>query len=185
MMAAGDEMGRTQRGNNNAYCQDNEISWVSWELSPEQQALLDFVSNLLRLRREHPVLRRRRFLHGRRSEHAEAKDLVWLRADGAEMTSQDWQSGHTRCLAMRLAGDAIEEADERGRRIVDDSFLLMLNANDHNVRFTVSRVVPAPRWVCVIDTGTPARVGRTFAGGARYVLQARSLALFVMRRARG
>ncbi|MGE3840310.1 MAG: glycogen debranching protein GlgX [Vicinamibacterales bacterium] len=184
MIAAGDEIGRTQRGNNNAYCQDNEVSWQSWDLTPEQQDLQQFVQGLLSLRRAHPALRRRRFLRGLKVEGADVKDVVWLAPDGHELSEHQWHDTHARCLGMRLEGHAIAETDDRGRSVVDDSLLLLLNATDRGVRFTLSALVPSPRWTCVVDTGLPTRVGKVFRGGVPYVMQPRSLALFLLPRAK-
>src|SRR6185436_12770212 len=108
MICGGDEMGRTQRGNNNAYCQDNELSWHDWSLDRRRKALLDFTRRLIRLRRRHPVLRRKQFFYGR-AIYSDLKDLTWFRPDGREMTEADWQNGLTRCFGLRLAGDAIAE----------------------------------------------------------------------------
>ena len=98
MICGGDEIGRTQRGNNNAYCQDNELSWYDWKLDRSARELLAFVQRLIQLRREHPVLRRRRFFQGRRIRGSEVKDLAWFRPDGKEMTDEDWNKGYVRCL---------------------------------------------------------------------------------------
>src|SRR6185436_2983454 len=111
MLCGGDELGRTQGGNNNAYCQDNETSWFDWDLKDRDRQLLAFVQRLIRLRREQPVLRRRRFFQGRRIRGSEIKDIAWFRPDGHEMTDEDWNTGYARSLAVRLAGDAIEEMD--------------------------------------------------------------------------
>ena len=137
MICGGDEMGRTQQGNNNAYCQDNEISWFDWNLTKPQQALLAFTKRLIALRQEHPVFRRRRFFQGRRIRGAEVKDLSWLRPDGKEMTDEDWAKGYVRCLGVRLAGHAIEEKDSKGRPIMDDTFLILLNAHHEPRPFTL------------------------------------------------
>ncbi|HWS02821.1 MAG TPA: glycogen debranching protein GlgX, partial [Gammaproteobacteria bacterium] len=119
MLLAGDEMGRTQNGNNNAYCQDNEISWVNWEIDIYDQEFLDFVRKVIHVRNEHPVFRRRHFFQGRHIKGANVKDIVWLRPDGEEMTDREWNQYHARCLGLLLHGDAIEEHDERGRKIYD------------------------------------------------------------------
>src|SRR4029434_11184790 len=124
MLLAGDELGRTQQGNNNAYCQDNDISWVNWALSRSAKAQLEFTRRLIRLRLAHPVFHRRRFFQGRRIEGSEVKDLSWFRPDGKEMTQEEWTNGFTLCLGLRLAGAAIEEVDGAGEPIRDDTFLL-------------------------------------------------------------
>src|SRR5690606_10853684 len=139
MLCAGDEMGRTQGGNNNAYCQDNEVSWIRWDLSERDAELLDFARRLARLRSEHPVFQRRHFFQGRRIRGSELEDLTWLRPDGHEMTEDEWNSGFTRCFGMRLGGDAMLEWDERGERVTDDTFLLLFNADSLNISFTLPR----------------------------------------------
>jgi len=160
MLSHGDELGRTQRGNNNAYCQDNEISWVDWErLGPGDGASLSgFVQRLARLRREHPVFRRRRFFVGRtaRRAGAELPDLVWPAPGGAEMTDADWSAGFTKSFAIFLNGDAITEPDPRGRRIEDDSFLLLFNAHDGDLEFTVPPARYGTAWAVTVDTAAPA-----------------------------
>lgn len=135
MLQAGDEIGRTQQGNNNAYCQNNALSWVDWRLDHPQQNLLTFTKLLIRLFHQHPVLRRRKFFQGRRIHGSEVKDITWFRPDGQEMTEDDWHNWHTRGLALRLAGDAIEEVDTRGRRIRDDTLLILLNGYHEPLSF--------------------------------------------------
>jgi len=137
MLQAGDEIGRTQYGNNNAYCQDNELSWLDWELDSSQQELLDFTRFVIRLFHRHPVLRRRKFFRGRQLRGSEVKDLAWFRPDGQETTDQDWNNGYARVLGVRLAGDAIAEVDEQGNAIVDDTLLLLLNAHHEPLSFTL------------------------------------------------
>jgi len=183
MLCGGDEIGRTQRGNNNAYCQDNVLSWFDWRLDRAQGDLLAFTRDLIALRRRHPVLHRRQFFHGRRIRGSEVKDLTWFRPDGKEMTEEDWQNAHTRCLGLRLAGDAQEEVDPRGERIVDDTFLVLLNAHHEPVPFVLPAHRRGVRWELVLDTraagGHPRQ--RLARGGASYALDGRSLVLFRMR----
>ncbi|HSA63235.1 MAG TPA: glycogen debranching protein GlgX [Nitrospira sp.] len=184
MLCGGDEIGRTQRGNNNAYCQDNEISWVDWKLSKTQQSLLTFTRNLIALRQKHPVFRRRRFFQGRRIRGAEVKDLSWVRPDGKEMTDEDWAQGYVRCLGVRLVGHAIEEKDPKGRPIVDDTFLLLLNAHHEPRPFTLPAHKRGVRWQQVFDTAmydTNGKPVTLIRGGEQYDLEARSLALLRLR----
>src|SRR5690606_9128904 len=130
MILGGDELGRTQRGNNNAYCQDNEISWYDWDLDEEDRAFLAFARQVIALRRAHPALRRRRFFSGREIRGADVKDVQWLRPDGREMGEDDWADGCFATLAVFLAGDALGEVDPATRAPVrDDDLLLMLNGN--------------------------------------------------------
>ncbi|MBI1993855.1 MAG: glycogen debranching protein GlgX [Deltaproteobacteria bacterium] len=140
MLLAGDEIGRTQQGNNNTYCQDNEISWIDWSLDRPRTDLLEFTRVLIRLFHAHSVLRRRRFFQGRRIRGSEVKDLSWFRPDGKEMTEEDWNKPETKCFGLRLAGDAIEEVDQRGNRLVDDTLLMLLNAHYEPRSLTLFRL---------------------------------------------
>ncbi len=150
MMAAGDEFGRTQHGNNNAYCQDNEISWVDWSLAETESDLLEFVRRLAELRRGHPVFRRRRFFRGR--VRGGVRDIVWLTPAGEEMTDADWDTGYAKSLAVFLNGDAISEPGPRGERIRDDSFLLLINAHHESLTFTLPAADFGDGWRSVLDT---------------------------------
>jgi len=137
MIRAGDELSHTQGGNNNAYCQDNEISWLNWELSDRHQAFLEFVKSLIRFRHEQPVLHRRRFFHGRPIRGADVKDLTWFAPTGKEMTDEDWTSGVVRCLGVCMEGEMPNELDERGERIRGDTLLILFNGNPDRVPFTL------------------------------------------------
>jgi hypothetical protein len=179
--AAGHETGRTQRGNNNAWCQDNEISWVDWDWDEAGRDLLEFTRQLIRIFHRHPVLRRRKFFQGRAVRGAESKDISWFRPDGAEMTDNDWRNEQARSLAVRLAGDAIDEVDERGRRVTDDTLLLLLNAHHRAVSFTLPAHRPGDSWEQLLDTRESfgrRRTRRAARGGGTYRVEARSLALF-------
>jgi glycogen operon protein len=151
MLLAGDEFGRTQRGNNNAYCQDNEISWIDWSLVDNEADLLDFVRSLSKLRREHPVFQRRRFFHGHKADDG-TRDIVWLTPAGEEMSAGDWHTGYAKSLAVFLNGDAITEPGTRGERIADDSFLLLINAHHEDMSFTLPEAKYGKRWQRVLDT---------------------------------
>jgi isoamylase len=180
MLLAGDEIGRTQSGNNNAYCQDNEISWLDWKLDRPRRELLDFTRMLIAFRRDHPVLRRRHFFQGRRIRGSEVKDLAWFRPDGKEMSDEDWSNSESRCFGLRLAGDAIEELDDRGNRVVDDTLLILLNAHHEAVAFTLPAHRRKVRWQVVFDTFEPSldrKKPRLVRGGEVYDLKDRSLAV--------
>ena len=125
MFLMGDEVGRTQQGNNNAYCQDNALSWTDWTLTPERQDLLAFTRRMIQVWKQHPVLRRRKFFQGRRIRGADVQDIAWLDPTGTEMTDAMWSSPDVRAIGVRLNGDAIQEVDERGRRIAGDTLLLL------------------------------------------------------------
>ena len=177
MLTGGDEIGRTQRGNNNAYCQDNDLSWMSWTVSRSARAQLEFTRYLLSLRLTHPVFHRRRFFQGRRIQGSEVKDLSWFRPDGKEMTEEEWTNGITRCLGLRLAGDAIEESDQVGEPIRDDTFLLLLNAHHEPVEFVLPAHRAQMRWDLVFDTRDWVTRARSFKVGDQYPLEGRCLAL--------
>ena len=180
MLCGGDEIGRTQHGNNNAYCQDNEISWVDWNLSRAQQDLLAFVKDLIAFRKKHPVLRRRRFFQGRHIRGSEVKDLSWFRPDGKEMSDEDWNAGYSKSLVLRLAGDAIAERDQKGRPIVDDTLLVLLNAHHTPMAFTLLAHKRGIRWQPVLDTalsGKNQKQVSVFKGGEQYEMEARSIAV--------
>ncbi len=179
MICGGDEIGRTQHGNNNAYCQDNEISWFNWDISSEEQALFTFTSALIMLRAAHPVFRRRQFFQGRSIYGADIKDLSWFRPDGQEMTEDDWNQGYVRCLGVRLAGDRIEEKDHLGNPILDDTFLLLMNAHHEPIEFTLPTPPANVPWQLVLDTVQdviPANAP-LITEGNRYDLKGRSLAV--------
>src|SRR5678816_192013 len=142
MISGGDEVGRTQRGNNNAYCQDNDISWTPWTLPRADRDFLDFTRRLIRIWKEHPVLRRRKFFQGRRIRGADVLDIAWLDPSGREMTDETWNSPDVRCLGVRLNGDAIDEMDERGDRIVGETLVIMLNAGEDTVPFSLPETGP-------------------------------------------
>ena len=179
MLLAGDEIGRTQEGNNNAYCQDNEISWIDWNVDRTQLELLEFARRLIRLYQEHPVLHRRKFFQGRRIRGSEVKDLTWFRPDGKEMTDEDWNNPFARSLGLRLAGDAIEDVDERGNRILDDTLLILLNGHHEPISFVLPAHKPRMRWHLILDTreSMGRRKHRPIRGGTPYDMEARSLAL--------
>ncbi|OGB98457.1 MAG: glycogen debranching enzyme GlgX [candidate division NC10 bacterium RIFCSPLOWO2_12_FULL_66_18] len=184
MLCGGDEIGRTQQGNNNAYCQDNETSWFDWKLDKRRRDLLAFTRFLIELRRRHPVLRRRQFFYGRRIHGSEVKDLAWFRPDGKEMTEEDWTNAQTRALGLRLAGDAIEDVDAQGNRITDDTLLILLNAHHEPLPFTLPAHRPGVKWELLLDTRTPEgrRLHRPMKGGEVYNLEGRGLALLRLRR---
>jgi isoamylase len=176
MISHGDELGRTQRGNNNAYCQDNETSWIDWELTPDRKALCEFVRQLVHFRLSEPALRRRKYFQGRSIRGG--KDVAWLAPDGREMTDEAWNADFVRSLGMMLSGSAIEEVDERGEPIVGDTLLVLLNAHHDKVPFTLPDLEPDQQWQRVFDTVSAATPERTYRAGGRYPLHGRSVAVF-------
>ncbi len=184
MLLGGDEQGRTQQGNNNAYCQDTELSWFAWPPSPLGQRLLEFTRGLIRLRLDNPVFHRRTFFQGRRIHGSAVKDLSWFRPDGKEMTEEEWNNDFGRCVGLRLAGNAIEEEDDMGEPIAGDTFLVLLNAHHEPVPFKLPAHEARVRWECVLDTRDwEAPAPRpTFRAGEEYDLEGRSLAVLRLRR---
>ncbi|ESQ00828.1 Glycogen debranching enzyme [Streptomyces sp. ADI96-15] len=190
MLSHGDEFARTQRGNNNAYCQDSEISWVHWpdqgdgKATPQEpeggQSLLDFTRAMVWLRRDHPVFRRRRFFHGRpvRGTHDDLSDIAWYTPEGEEMTQRDWDSAQARALTVFLNGNAISEPGPRGESIHDDSFLLMFNASPEPLEFLVPTGL-GQEWQAVVETAAPQGArpgdGPKVEAGQRLTLPDRSL----------
>ncbi len=154
MLYGGDEISRSQNGNNNAYCQDNEISWHDWELDENRKALLAFVKGLIQLRHEHPVLRRRKFFQGRSIRGADIKDIMWLRADGEEMSDEDWKSSWIRCIGMLMSGETSDEFDEKGQGVKDDTLLVLLNSYHEPVSFSLPVPVADVKWQVILDTTT-------------------------------
>ena len=155
MLLAGDELGRTQQGNNNAYCQDNEISWVAW--AEADNDLLEFVRILAGLRRDHPVFRRRRFFRGTPPSGDGIGDIAWFSPSGRHMTDADWDGGYSNAIAVFLNGAAITEPGPYGGRVADDSFLLLFNASPDEVSFKVPERPHNGPWEVVLDTGMPQR----------------------------
>jgi isoamylase len=154
MLLGGDEFGRTQHGNNNAWCQDNEISWFDWSVLEENAELHEFVKKLIVLRRAHPVFRRRQFLRGTDEDGSGLPDVWWFRTDGHRMTKSDWESGE-RTVGMFLNGEEIAAPDEKGQRILDESFLLLFNAHHEEVTFTLPNRRFGEHWSLVLSTTEP------------------------------
>ncbi len=176
MLSHGDELGRTQQGNNNAYCHDSELTWINWNLTDDQKALCDFTRQLVQLRLQEPVLRRRKYFQGRSIRGG--KDVAWLAPDGREMTDEAWSADFVRSVGMLLSGHGIEEVDEHGEPIVGDTLLLLLSAHHDEVLFTLPDLDPAHYWQRLFDTVDPHATPRAMKAGAAYALQGRSVALF-------
>jgi len=189
MLLAGDELGRSQQGNNNAYCQDNEISWVDWDTASQDKDLQEFACALAAFRRRHPVFRRRRFFHGAAGRAGETPgDIAWLTPSGREMTDNDWNTGYAKALGAFLNGDAISEPNPQGDRVRDDTFLLLFNAGNQPVTFTLPGARFGHAWTPVLDTASPAvprdppetPEPRRRSAGARVAVRAH--AMIVLRR---
>ncbi len=192
MLLAGDELGRTQGGNNNSYCQDTELSWVDWDAADKHSDLIDFVATLSALRREHPIFRRRRFFSGLTGGSIDGqRDILWLSPSGGEMTGNDWDAGYSRSLAVCVNGDAITEPGPRGERITDADFILLLNAHSEPVTFTIPPGIGASGgiWRIVVDTGSPMSLAADSvvpgsATSAGYSAEVGSHAIMVLQAAR-
>ena len=180
MLLAGDEMGHSQGGNNNAYCQDNELSWLDWDLGEDDRNFMAFVAQMIALRRRHPVFSRRRFLQGQRPGEA-IREVAWLTPSGAEMTEEDWSKDYTRCLGVYLAGTAIERVDRRGRTVQDANLLVLINAHHEAIPFVLPEFNPPNRWRKLMDTAQDAASADSgeYPAGEPYPLQGRSMALLI------
>jgi glycogen operon protein len=172
MLCGGDEIGRTQAGNNNGYCQDNELSWTDWQLGETRQDLLAFVRRLIALRLENPVFTRRRFFQGRPIRGAGVKDIAWLAPSGEEMDDRAWSAEFVRCLGMMLSGDLVDEVDERGEKISGDTMLVLFNAGHEPMPFVLP---PERSWTRVLDTAHPDAAEAD--GPGPYALEAHAVAV--------
>ncbi|HTS79049.1 MAG TPA: glycogen debranching protein GlgX [Myxococcaceae bacterium] len=181
MLLGGDEIGRTQRGNNNAYCQDNEISWYDWNLDERRKSLLAFTRRLVRMRMEQPVLRRRRFFRGEQIWDSHLKDLAWFRPDGTVMTPEDWTQPFVRSLGYLLGGDAIATTDTQGNKVTGDTLLILMNANHEPVEFVLPAIEWGRDWEILVDTADgDGRTGASTPAGGKLTLVDRSM--MVLRR---
>ena len=178
MITGGDEIGRTQRGNNNAYCQDNEISWYDWDLDDERKALLEFTKKLVALRRDHPALHRSKFFKGRRIRGTDVRDIMWYRHDGAAMNDADWSNPVTASLGLFLAGRGVDDVDREGNLVVDDDFYIVLNGSDVELPFALPKASSSGEWQLLVDTSNDAAAEHV-APGAKTTLPPRSLKLFI------
>jgi glycogen operon protein len=155
MLLGGDEMGRTQGGNNNAYCQDNDVSWFHWEDERDNWALLEFTEKLSKLRHDHPVFRRRRFFQGRPIHGSDVVDIAWFKPDGDQMSEDDWAKGYARAISVFLNGEAIPSPSPRGEPVQDDSFFMLFNGSDDVVSFRFPEGAWGDRWDVILDTAVP------------------------------
>jgi isoamylase len=184
MLSHGDELGRTQNGNNNAYCQDNETSWLDWRLTPEKETLLDWTARLVRFRLEQPVLRRRHFFQGRPIFGAQVRDLAWFMTNGSEMTGEEWETSYLRGLTMRFDGGAITELDENGERIIGDTLIVFLNAWHEALPFTLPVVKEGTEWEVAFNADVPDLIPGSCVlkeGGPPHTVAGRSLMVLRLR----
>lgn len=184
MLLAGDEFGRTQGGNNNAYCQDNEISWVDWDLDPEQKSFLKFVRRVVQLWNDNPVFHRKTFFRPSMHGESEDRDIHWLTPAAKPMTSADWEAGFARCVGMLLDGRMIEEFDANGDPLESDTVLLLINASEGDIPFTLPSLDEGYYWHSELDTFYPTKRPKDLPPGHVYRLKTRSMSLFVRRRER-
>jgi glycogen operon protein len=175
MLCGGDELSHTQNGNNNTYCQDNELTWLNWELTPEQQGFLDFVRQAASIWTEQPVFQRRRFFQGRSIRGSDIKDISWFNPSGEEMTDADWNAGFVKCLGVRLAGDLIGDVDERGEPITGETLLLLLNAHHEPIPFALPASKLEHHWERLLDTVEGPPEAKPLVAGEKYALAGRSL----------
>jgi len=178
MILAGDELSHTQRGNNNTYCQDNELTWLDWNLTPEKSNFLDFVRKVIRVWTGQPVFQRRHFFQGRAIRGSGVKDISWFGPDGREIGDEAWEAGLAGCLGMRLAGDTIDEVDERGRPVVGDTLLVLFNVGPA-AAFTLPARKAGHQWELVLDTFRPDARPAPVSGEEPYPLGERSVAVLL------
>ncbi len=181
MLLAGDELSQTQDGNNNGYCQDNELTWLDWDLDDSRRSFLEFTRRMIRLRGEQPVLHLRRFFHGRSIRESPVKDVMWFRETGEEMSDEDWNVAQLRCLGVRWDGTLIDDVDQEGRPIAGDTMLLLFNSHHERIPFVLPRGQEGVRWERVIETAEGDRTPADATGEEPYDLPGRSVAVFRLR----
>jgi isoamylase len=181
MICGGDELSHTQSGNNNVYCQDNELTWLNWELDDEQQDFLAFVRQVTLLWRTQPVFQRRRFFQGRRIRGSEIKDISFLDPSGKDMSDEAWDAGFVKCVGVRLAGDLIGDQDDHGEPIVGETLLILLNAHHESIPFTLPLTKVEHRWERILDTADPKAPPTFMNEGDVYALEGRSLTVLRIR----
>ena len=175
MVLAGDETCHTQKGNNNAYCQDNELTWLNWNLTDEQRQFFEFVRSIIHIRKTNPVFQRRKFFQGRSPDGTDEADISWFQPSGEEMSDEAWNTGYGQCLGVRLPGDLIGDVNERGEPITGDSIVLLVNAHHETVPFTLPSRDGGSGWERLIDTVESVNEPIIFPGGKQYDLKGRSM----------
>jgi glycogen operon protein len=177
MLLAGDELSHTQQGNNNTYCQDNELTWLEWDLSPEERDFLEFVRQVIAMRREQPVFQRRKFFKGRSIYGAGIADITWFEPSGEPMGDEAWNAGYNQCFGFSLAGDLIGDVDERGDPITGDCILLLMNAYHEMIPFKLPLRYQGQQWQRMLDTASPKAEPVRCPAGQPYELQGRSMVI--------
>jgi glycogen operon protein len=183
MLCGGDEFGRTQQGNNNAYCQDNVLSWLHWDWTPKQKDLVEFTRYVIELRKEQPVLRRRKFFQGRSIRGAGVKDIAWYEPRGREMTDKAWDDQLARCLGVLLNGNTLDEIDERGEPVVGDTLFLMFNAHYDPILFRLPTKRPGEKWERLLDTADEQIKAGLLARDHTYKIRGRSVVVLRLKTA--
>jgi glycogen operon protein len=179
MLLMGDEVNRTQKGNNNAYCQDNEITWMHWDFKTEDKKLLNFVRDMISFRKAHPILHRIHFFQGRKIQGTDIKDIIWLNPSGNEMSAEEWEQAFARCLGVFFAGSELTENDEKGKPLTDDHLLILINAHYEPIGFKIPELLNDGSWEVVFDTFDTKRKGTRYSPGNEYPLESRSLAVLL------
>ena len=177
MISHGDEYGRSQLGNNNAYCQDNEIAWMNWNWTKEQQQLFEFTRRIIAIRKEHPVTHRRRYFKNRQIQGEGIKDIRWLNTDGIDMSQEEWDTSFIRCMGMLLNGELMQEMDEYGNNLRSDILLILVNSYWEPISFTLPHEVVGAQWKVLVDTDREDRAAQEEVVQNVYQIQARSLVL--------
>jgi glycogen operon protein len=177
MILAGDELGHTQQGNNNAYCQDNETTWLKWNLTDEQREFLHFVRSVINIRQTQPVFQRRKFFLGRQIDGAHIPDISWFQPSGEEMSDEAWNAGYTQCLGVLLPGNLICDVDERGGPIIGDSIVLLVNAHHQPIPFTMPSCGEVQEWERLIDSADPESATVKRKNGEQYEIAGRSMVI--------
>jgi isoamylase len=181
MLRAGDELSQSQNGNNNAYCQDNEISWLKWELGETQKEFLEFVKQITAFRASQPVLERREFFHGRELHGPNVKDVSWYEPSGKEMTEEGWKKDFVRSLGMCLDGEAIGDKDEKGNPVQGPTLYILLNGDYENVTAALPAFKRGKEWLKLVDTFGAKTEQTPLAFGSEYLLRGRSIAIFQLK----
>jgi glycogen operon protein len=177
MLVSGDELGKSYNGNNNPYCQDNELTWLNWDLKTHNSQLFNFARELIFFRRQHPTFRRRRWFQGREIHGSGVKDISWFNPDGGEMTETQWNDGFAKAISIFLNGEEIMTPGPRGERVIDESFILFFNAHYEPIEFILPIELQEFRWQTIIDTNEPLFIknGRVYIGNKPLSVRGRSL----------